>query len=154
MKENRGRGHGLGLMQRSNSTGSSVSSSGGSARRAERVQVVVRCRPMLEKETTEGRSNCVVVDTAGSTIQVKNLKQPEQAPKLFTFDKTYDASSSQRQLYDDVAHPIVHSVMCGYNGTVLAYGQTASGKTFTMDGLDDPPGIKKLQPLVEWKLDR
>lgn len=146
MKENRGRGSGLGLM-RSNSTGSS-GSSGGSARRAERVQVVVRCRPMLEKENSEGRSNCVVVDTAGSTVQVKNLKQPEQAPKLFTFDKTYDATSTQRQLYDDVAHPIVHSVMCGYNGTVLAYGQTASGKTFTMDGLDDPPGIQKLQPLV------
>lgn len=104
---------------------------------------------MLERETAEGRSNCVVVDTAGSTIQVKNLKQPEQAPKLFTFDKTYDASSSQRQLYDDVAHPIVHSVMCGYNGTVLAYGQTASGKTFTMDGLDDPPGMGKLPPLVQ-----
>ena len=138
MKETRGRGHGLGLM-RSSSTGS-VPSGGGLARRAERVQVVVRCRPMLEKEIAEGRNNCVAVDTAASSIEVKNLKQPEQAPKLFTFDKTYDATSTQRQLYDDVAHPIVHSVMCGYNGTVLAYGQTASGKTFTMDGLDDPPG--------------
>lgn len=149
MKENRGRGSGLGLMRANStgSTGSTGSSGGGSARRAERVQVVVRCRPMLEKENVEGRHNCVAVDTVGSTIQVKNLKQPEQAPKLFTFDKTYDATSTQRQLYDDVAHPIVHSVMCGYNGTVLAYGQTASGKTFTMDGLDDPPGIQIL-PLL------
>ncbi|XP_024374792.1 uncharacterized protein [Physcomitrium patens] len=144
MKE-RGRGHGSGLT-RTSSTGSSLSSGGGSARRAERVQVVVRCRPMLVKENAEGRNNCVLVDTVGSTIQVKNLKQPEQEPKLFTFDKTYDATSTQKQLYDDVAHPIVHSVMCGYNGTVLAYGQTASGKTFTMDGLDDPPEMRGIIP--------
>lgn len=32
--------------------------------------------------------------------------------------------------------PIIESVLDGFNGTVLAYGQTASGKTFTMQGAD------------------
>lgn len=76
-----------------------------------------------------------------SDNQVRNLKNPDMQPKLFTFDRTYGSSSTQREIYDDVAHSIVHSVMCGYNGTILAYGQTASGKTFTMEGLDNPPGM-------------
>ncbi len=117
-----------------------TSSSDGGVDRRERVQVVVRCRPLLEKEVADGRKSCVEVDPINNSVQVCNPKQADAQPKVFTFDRTYDSSSTQRQLYDDVAHHIVHSVMCGYNGTVLAYGQTASGKTFTMDGADDPPG--------------
>lgn len=79
---------------------------------------------------------------------MQNIHFPELAPKLFTFDRTYDSSCTQQELYDDAAHPIVHSVMCGYNGTILAYGQTASGKTFTMEGLENPPG--SLSPLLGW----
>ncbi|CAM6101475.1 unnamed protein product [Calypogeia fissa] len=114
--------------------------------RRERVQVVVRCRPLLQREVAEGRINCVSVDKQHSTVQVKNIRFPELPPKLFTFDRTYDNTCTQRELYDDAAHPIVHSVMCGYNGTVLAYGQTASGKTFTMEGLDNPPEMRGIIP--------
>lgn len=114
----------------------------------ERVQVVVRCRPLLSTEIADGRKSCVIVDTVNSSIQVRNPKmQADMAPKTFTFDRAYDSSSTQRQIYQDVGHPIVHSVMSGYNGTVLVYGQTASGKTFTMDGPDDPPGIYMPVPL-------
>lgn len=109
--------------------------------RRERVQVVVRCRPLSEREIVEGRQSCVQVDPQRCTVQVRGGRPSEQTTKLFTFDRTYDPTCSQRQIYDDVAHPIVHSVMCGYNGTVLAYGQTASGKTFTMEGFEDPPGM-------------
>lgn len=124
---------------RMNSSGWNSSVSDVAAHR-ERVQVVVRCRALLPKEISDGRKSCVNVDTFNNSIQVENLKQADQAPKMFTFDRTYDSSSTQRHLYDTIAHPIVHSVMCGYNGTILAYGQTASGKTFTMDGPDEPPG--------------
>ena len=64
----------------------------------------------------------------------------DYALKSFTFDRVYNERSTQKQIYQDVAHSIVHSVMCGYNGTVLAYGQTASGKTYTMEGFDHSPG--------------
>ncbi|CAK9199899.1 unnamed protein product [Sphagnum troendelagicum] len=123
-----------------------TSSSDGGVDRRERVQVVVRCRPLLEKEIADGRKSCVEVDPINNSVQVCNPKQADAQPKVFTFDRTYDSSSTQRQLYDDVAHHIVHSVMCGYNGTVLAYGQTASGKTFTMDGADDPPEMRGIIP--------
>ncbi|KAJ7563194.1 hypothetical protein O6H91_03G100000 [Diphasiastrum complanatum] len=115
----------------------------------ERVQVVVRCRPLSEKEIADGHQNCVIVDAERNTVEIHGSGRrgsQDMAPKVFTFDRTYGGSCSQEQLYNEVARPIVHSVMLGYNGTVLAYGQTASGKTFTMEGLDSPPDMKGIIP--------
>jgi centromeric protein E len=53
---------------------------------------------------------------------------------LFAFDKTFDESSTTQQVYDSVAKGIVTSVSSGVNGTIFAYGQTSSGKTYTMQG--------------------
>ena len=43
-------------------------------------------------------------------------------------------SSTTQRVYEEVAGPVVESVLNGYNGTVMAYGQTGTGKTFTMSG--------------------
>lgn len=40
-------------------------------------------------------------------------------------------------IYNTVARPIVENVLCGYNGTIFAYGQTGTGKTYTMSGNDE-----------------
>ncbi|KAH7284694.1 hypothetical protein KP509_34G066800 [Ceratopteris richardii] len=115
----------------------------------ERVQVVVRCRPLSEREIAAGHKSCVLIDKERNTVQVHNASgrfSSEFASKIFTFDRAYDESCTQRQLYRDVAYSIVHSVMCGYNGTVLAYGQTASGKTYTMEGCDYCPDLWGIIP--------
>lgn len=52
----------------------------------------------------------------------------------FTFDYVYDPSATQNFLYDNTAKPAVLSVLEGYNATMLAYGQTGTGKTYTMEG--------------------
>ena len=52
----------------------------------------------------------------------------------FTFDYVYDPSSTQNFLYDNTAKAAVISVLEGYNATMLAYGQTGTGKTYTMEG--------------------
>lgn len=54
----------------------------------------------------------------------------------FTFDRVFDINTSQIEVYNHAAKPIIESVMDGFNGTVFAYGQTGSGKTFTMQGPD------------------
>ncbi|XP_071037070.1 kinesin heavy chain isoform X2 [Parasteatoda tepidariorum] len=54
--------------------------------------------------------------------------------KVYTFDKLFGANASQLEVYNDVAKPIVTGVFNGFNGTILAYGQTSSGKTYTMEG--------------------
>ena len=54
---------------------------------------------------------------------------------IFTFDKTFDENGSAKDLYDSsTAKNIVSSVVSGLNGTIFAYSQTSSGKTFTMQG--------------------
>ena len=66
-----------------------------------------------------------------------NFKQAEEGPRLFTFDATYGPESLQEEVYTQTAYPIVDSVLEGYNGTIFAYGQTGTGKTYTMEGQHD-----------------
>lgn len=54
--------------------------------------------------------------------------------KTFTFDAVYDSNSKQRDLYDESVRPLIDSVLAGFNGTIFAYGQTGTGKTYTMQG--------------------
>ena len=61
--------------------------------------------------------------------------------KTFTFDSVYDEHSTQQQVYEEIGFPIVESTVAGYNGTVFAYGQTGCGKTFTMLGENETPGL-------------
>lgn len=49
-------------------------------------------------------------------------------------------------MYVDTARPIVDKVLEGYNGTILAYGQTGTGKTYTMSGNADSPQTKGILP--------
>eukprot|EP01029_Cantina_marsupialis_P026932 TRINITY_DN7387_c0_g2_i3.p1 TRINITY_DN7387_c0_g2~~TRINITY_DN7387_c0_g2_i3.p1 ORF type:complete len:624 (+),score=121.86 TRINITY_DN7387_c0_g2_i3:280-2151(+) len=49
-------------------------------------------------------------------------------------------------IYDNTAAPIVEGVMEGFNGTIFAYGQTGAGKTFTMEGVTDPPHLQGIMP--------
>ncbi|NWR27384.1 CENPE protein, partial [Tachuris rubrigastra] len=61
--------------------------------------------------------------------------------KTFSYDRVFHSSDNTQQLYDGVAVPIIQSAVRGYNGTIFAYGQTASGKTYTMMGNEDSVGI-------------
>ncbi|XP_009866288.1 PREDICTED: centromere-associated protein E, partial [Apaloderma vittatum] len=61
--------------------------------------------------------------------------------KVFSYDRVFHSSDNTQQLYEGVAVPIIQSAVHGYNGTIFAYGQTASGKTYTMMGNEDSVGI-------------
>ena len=52
----------------------------------------------------------------------------------FAFDWIYDPAATQDFIYDNTARGAVQSVLDGYNATLLAYGQTGTGKTHTMEG--------------------
>lgn len=58
-------------------------------------------------------------------------------------DHIFSQEKTNADIYDEVVAPIVDSVLDGYHGTVFAYGQTSSGKTHTMMGNDDDPGVIK-----------
>lgn len=102
---------------------------------SESVKVVVRCRPMNEKERAAGFGRVVSVDVKLGQIIVKNPRDAGELPKVFTFDSVYDWNSKQIDLYDETFRPLVESVLLGFNGTIFAYGQTGTGKTYTMEGI-------------------
>ena len=68
--------------------------------------------------------------------------------KKFQFDKVFGVKSNQLEVYCSVVEPLLSQVMKGFNCTVFAYGQTGTGKTFTMEG-----GDGRKEPGVTWEND-
>lgn len=51
------------------------------------------------------------------------------------------AHDFQIDVYSSVVSPLLEEVLAGYNCTVFAYGQTGTGKTFTMEGSSNDPSM-------------
>lgn len=96
------------------------------------IKVFCRFRPLNESEEQRSLNLCVNFLTS-STVEIPGESQENL---MFTFDQVFPPTTSQAAVYEQAALPIVESVMQGFNGTVFAYGQTSSGKTFTMIGPD------------------
>ncbi|XP_054742880.1 kinesin-like protein Klp68D [Anastrepha obliqua] len=110
------------------------------------VQVVVRCRPISNREQSEGSEEVVSVYPNRGVVEITNLTEAnKEQTKMFTYDAAYDASASQINLYNEVVFPLVSSVLEGFNGCIFAYGQTGTGKTFTMEGVR---GNNELQGII------
>ena len=61
--------------------------------------------------------------------------------KEYIYDHVFGPKNNTKQVYEKLAKPLVEKSIEGFNGTVFAYGQTSSGKTHTLMGTDDDPGI-------------
>ncbi|KAK4295819.1 hypothetical protein Pmani_031640 [Petrolisthes manimaculis] len=118
-----------------------------SASTAEAVKVVVRCRPMDEQETANGHKRVVEMDVDRGVVELRSIKSAvTDPPKTFTFDAVYDWNSKQQELYDETFRPLIDSVLNGFNGTIFAYGQTGTGKTYTMEGIREDPEQRGVIP--------
>ncbi|XP_045638008.1 kinesin-like protein KIF17 isoform X3 [Ursus americanus] len=113
---------------------------------SESVKVVVRCRPMNQRERELNCQPVVTVDSARGQCFIQNPGAADEPPKQFTFDGAYYVDHFTEQIYNEIAYPLVEGVTEGYNGTIFAYGQTGSGKSFTMQGLPDPPSQRGIIP--------
>lgn len=111
------------------------------------VRVVVRCRPLNEKEKNMKCPMAVKCDEVRGSVTVNQSESRSgDQPKVFTFDRVFGPESKQTDVYNDTARSIVESVLEGYNGTVFAYGQTGTGKTFTMEGIRTEPNLRGIIP--------
>ncbi|KAF7670052.1 hypothetical protein LDENG_00084620 [Lucifuga dentata] len=116
------------------------------SKHCEAVRVVVRCRPFSRRERTECE-NILEIDDKVGQITIRNPKAPPDEPmKAFTFDSVYGWDSKQSDIYDDTVRPLVESVLQGFNGTIFAYGQTGTGKTYTMQGISNDPERRGVIP--------
>lgn len=75
-----------------------------------------------------------VVDISGSKEVKVSERNSDKLSKTFTFDNVFGPTSKQIDVYNCVVSPLIDEVLSGYNCTVFAYGQTGTGKTFTMLG--------------------
>ncbi|XP_071717097.1 kinesin-like protein KIN-UA [Rutidosis leptorrhynchoides] len=101
-----------------------------------RVRVAVRLRPQNAEEmvTDADFADCVELQPEFKRLK---LRKNNWDSDTYEFDEVLTESASQKRVYEVVAKPVVESVLDGYNGTVMAYGQTGTGKTFTLGRLGD-----------------
>ncbi|XP_051182928.1 kinesin-like protein KIN-UA isoform X2 [Lolium perenne] len=104
-----------------------------------RVRVAVRIRPKNADELAQGADFDTCVELQPECKKLK-LKKNNWASESYQFDEIFTENASQKRVYQVVAKPVVESVLEGYNGTVMAYGQTGTGKTYTVGqlGKEDP----------------
>lgn len=98
------------------------------------VQVLLRCRPFSEEELRSNAPQVVTCNDFQREVTVCQNIASKQIDRTFTFDKVFGPSAQQRDLYDQAVIPIVNEVLEGFNCTIFAYGQTGTGKTYTMEG--------------------
>ena len=127
------------------SAASSSTTSNGPSGNEEAFQVVVRVRPPLGREITEGQ--------AVEVLDEKSIKLLTDKHEVkCSYDKILGTASSQGDLYETIA-PRVRAVLSGMNSTIFAYGQTGSGKTFSMLGKDLERQLVNGTPISETETD-
>ncbi|KAL0935417.1 kinesin related protein 2 [Colletotrichum truncatum] len=98
------------------------------------ISVVVRCRGRNEREVRENSAQVVRADGAkGENIEL-SLGPNALSNKTYNFDRVFSAAADQTMVFDDVVKPILEEMLAGFNCTIFAYGQTGTGKTYTMSG--------------------
>lgn len=101
-----------------------------------RVRVAVRLRPRIaeEKITDADFADCVELQPELKRLK---LRRNNWDSDTYEFDEVFTEFASQKRVYEVVAKPVVESVLEGYNGTVMTYGQTGTGKTYTLGRLGE-----------------
>ncbi|KAM5236685.1 kinesin-like protein KIF11 [Ctenodactylus gundi] len=103
------------------------------------IQVVVRCRPFNLAERKANAHSVVECDHVRKEVSVGTGGPADKSSrKTYTFDMVFGTSTKQIDVYRSVVCPILDEVIMGYNCTIFAYGQTGTGKTFTMEGERSP----------------
>ncbi|KAK8573488.1 hypothetical protein V6N13_009579 [Hibiscus sabdariffa] len=102
------------------------------------IRVFCRCRPLNQAEISNG--SCSVVEFDPSQDNELQIVSSDSSKKQFKFDHVFRPEDSQEAVFARTK-PIVTSVLDGYNVCIFAYGQTGTGKTFTMEGTPDNRGV-------------
>lgn len=110
-----------------------------------KIRVIVRKRPLNQKELSKKDSDIITVNSK-STLTVKELKTKVDLTKYieehaFTFDLVYNDDTQNETIYLETVRPMIEAAFNKTKVTCFAYGQTGSGKTFTMMGKATSPGL-------------
>jgi len=99
------------------------------------VHVSVRLKPTsLKAASKQGKSNWRVCQPSTSASETCTVLENSARGEKFAFDRIYDEAMTTEAIFRDHCSSMVHRSLRGFNMTIFAYGQTASGKTHTMHG--------------------
>ncbi|WOL05676.1 kinesin-like protein KIFC3 isoform X1 [Canna indica] len=117
------------------------------------IRVFCRCRPLNKGEISCGYN--AIVDFDAAKDGEIGIMTGGATKKNFKFDRVYTPKDNQADVYAD-ASPLVTSVLDGYNVCIFAYGQTGTGKTFTMEGNEQNRGVnyRTLEELFKVAVER
>ncbi|GAA5843636.1 hypothetical protein JCM3766R1_007191, partial [Sporobolomyces carnicolor] len=121
------------------------------------IKVVVRCRPLNQRELTRGAKGLIRMEGNNTYLDPPDNaaasngggRSLEKETKSFAFDKSYWSAgskdepgyASQQTLYDDLGKDLLDHSFQGFNTCIFAYGQTGSGKSYSMMGYGSDRGI-------------
>ena len=120
------------------------------------VKVYCRIRPENEKEKQSGMKTCITA-TSESSVKIftesigidtgkESSKNKSDNFQTFTFDGVFPPEEEQENIFNVVAKPLINGALEGINGTLFCYGQTSSGKTYTMEGIHNDPKLMGVIP--------
>uniref|UniRef100_A0ACD5X3F8 Uncharacterized protein n=1 Tax=Avena sativa TaxID=4498 RepID=A0ACD5X3F8_AVESA len=115
----------------------------------EKISVAVRFRPPKYSAHAEVDSSYFSEGGAGLSrewriddTRISLLHRAVPVPGTsFAFDHVFDQTATNARIYGLLVRSLIRAAVDGFNGTAFAYGQTSSGKTFTMNGSCADPGI-------------
>lgn len=109
--------------------------------REDRIQVAIRARPLNSKES----GNKIIWKFSSGCVEELKDDGATLTGKRFSYDNVFGPGVTTPQVYESLCKAIIEGALEGYNGTIFAYGQTSSGKTFTLLGSPSKnPGISLL----------
>lgn len=112
------------------------------------ILVAVRCRPYSKKEKEQDQPNIVqiledkvvvlldLVEDGAEAYRVNRTKE-----KQYAFDFAFQPTATQQVIFEKTTAFLLEGVLSGYNATVFAYGPTGAGKTYSMLGTPESPGL-------------
>ncbi|XP_045636646.1 kinesin-like protein KIF24 [Ursus americanus] len=114
----------------------------------EKIRVCVRKRPLGMREVRRGEINIITVEDK-ETLLVHEKKEAVDLTQyilqhVFYFDEVFGEACTNRDVYMKTTHPLIQHIFNGGNATCFAYGQTGAGKTYTMIGTHQNPGLYAL----------
>nr|XP_019965547.1 PREDICTED: kinesin-like protein KIF22 [Paralichthys olivaceus]XP_019965548.1 PREDICTED: kinesin-like protein KIF22 [Paralichthys olivaceus] len=116
-----------------------VAMADGANKRTSRVRVAVRLRPYMGKQDEKGEGPCVR-GLDSQNLEIINWRNATETVK-YHFDAFHGEQTTQQQVFLSSVKPILPHALNGQNASVFAYGPTGAGKTHTMLGSSDQPGV-------------
>ncbi|CAK7346273.1 unnamed protein product [Dovyalis caffra] len=124
-------------MSTSPSTGGDDLMYGETSDQEEKILVSVRLRPLNEREIARNEVSDWECINNSTIIFKSNMPERSMFPTAYTFDRVFRSDCQTKQVYEEGAKEIALSAVSGVNSTIFAYGQTSSGKTYTMRGITE-----------------